>query len=353
MTRAHQHHVSIVVPFYNEGAGVEAFCNGILPVMAQLPQWRFEVICVDDGSSDDTLARLLAVQRDDERFQVLELSRNFGKEAALTAGLDATSGDAVVVIDADLQDPPELIVSMLARWEKGAEIVLARRTDRHCDSLLKRKTAQWFYRLHNLVSDIAIPPDVGDFRLMDRRVVDALRLLPERQRFMKGMFCWVGFQTVVIDYTRRPRAVGRSKFHGWKLWNLALEGITSFSTAPLRIWTYVGVACAALTALYALYTFARTLWWGIELPGYASLLLSVLFFGSLHLISLGLIGEYVGRIYVETKQRPIYLLRNRHVAGQRPSAERHASAGQRRSRHGLRLVHSQGLPSSHRPSVLP
>jgi glycosyltransferase involved in cell wall biosynthesis len=307
-----QKHLSIIVPFFNEGAGVEAFHKALLPVLAGILGYRVEIICVDDGSTDDSLQRLLALAGQNPQYKVIELSRNFGKEAALTAGLDAATGQAVVAIDADLQDPPFLIHQLIHMWENGADVVLARRADRSTDGLIKRKTAEWFYRLHNLVADIAIPQNVGDFRLMDRRVVDALKRLPERQRFMKGLFCWVGFKTVILDYDRAPRAVGTSKFPGWKLWNLAIEGITSFSTAPLRIWTYVGIASAALTALYAIAILLRTLFWGVDVPGYASLLVVILFFGSLQLISLGLVGEYIGRIYIESKQRPIYIVRNKY-----------------------------------------
>lgn len=299
--------ISIVVPFFNEGAGVEAFARAMEPVLAQLPL-PAEIVCVDDGSSDDTLSRLVALHVRDARYRVLQLSRNFGKEAALSAGLDAALGDAVVPIDADLQDPPELIIRMIELWQRGHKVVLARRSDRSSDNLFKRKTAELFYRLHNRVSDIEIPANVGDFRLMDRQVVEALRRLPERQRFMKGLFSWVGFDPVFIDYERATRAVGQSKFPGWKLWNFAIEGLTSFSTAPLRIWTYVGLATASVTAIYGLFIITRTLMLGVDVPGYASLLLAVLFFGSLQLISVGLLGEYIGRIYLESKQRPIYVV---------------------------------------------
>lgn len=304
--------LSIIVPFFNEGDGVEVFHKALGPVLAGILEYHVEIICVDDGSTDDTLERLLKLAGPNPQYKIIELSRNFGKEAALTAGLDAATGQAVVAIDADLQDPPSLLHQLIHMWENGADVVLARRADRSTDSLLKRTTAQWFYRLHNLVADIAIPQNVGDFRLMDRRVVEALKLLPERQRFMKGLFCWVGFKTVMLDYERAPRAVGTTKFPGWKLWNFAIEGITSFSTTPLRIWTYVGVVSAALTSIYALGVLVRTLVLGVELPGYASLLIAILFFGSLNLISLGLVGEYVGRIYIESKQRPIYIVRNKY-----------------------------------------
>ncbi|MGH8807150.1 MAG: glycosyltransferase family 2 protein [Noviherbaspirillum sp.] len=304
--------ISIVVPFYNEAEGISRFCSAIDNVIRSIPDLAFEIVCVDDGSADATLEKLLAVAASDDRFHVIELTRNFGKEAALTAGLDAARGDAVIPIDADLQDPPELIPVLIDEWRKGAEVVLARRADRGSDSFMKRKTAELFYCVHNRLSSVQIPQNVGDFRLMDRAAVDALKTLPERQRFMKGLFAWVGFKTVTIDYARHPRAAGKTKFSGWKLWNFALEGITSFSTAPLRIWTYIGGIGTLATFAYALFIILRTLIHGVDLPGYASLLVAILFFGSLQLISVGLLGEYIGRIYLETKQRPAYLVRKRY-----------------------------------------
>ncbi len=304
--------VSIIVPCYNESEGIEVFFHAILFILDGVPDIRFEIVCVDDGSRDDTLVKLLARVEHDKRFHVVELSRNFGKEAALTAGIDHTRGDAIIPIDADLQDPPELIPVLIAEWQKGAEVVLARRADRSTDSYIKRKTAALFYRFHNRVSSVKIPENVGDFRLIDRSVVDALKSLPERQRFMKGLFAWVGFRTVTVDYTRHARVMGKTKFSGWKLWNLALEGITSFSTAPLKIWTYIGILGATVTFCYASFIVLRTLIRGVEVPGYASLLVAVLFFGSLQLVSVGVLGEYIGRIYLETKQRPSYLVRRHH-----------------------------------------
>lgn len=323
--------LSIIVPFFNEGTGVEIFHKAMKCVVSSIVKYKVEIICVDDGSTDDTLARLRALTESSPHYKVIELSRNFGKEAALTAGLDASTGQAVIAMDADLQDPPSIIHRLLRVWENGAEVVLARRSDRSTDGFAKRKTAEWFYRIHNLVSDIAIPQNVGDFRLMDRRVVEALKQLPERQRFMKGIFCWVGFKTAVIDYERAERAAGSTKFRGWKLWNFAIEGITSFSTTPLRIWTYVGVTSAALTSVYALYVVMRTLIFGVELPGYASLLIAILFFGSINLISLGLLGEYIGRIYIESKQRPIYIVRN--VFNGNPAAKATTAGRPRKDRH--------------------
>jgi polyisoprenyl-phosphate glycosyltransferase len=290
--------LTLAVPFYNEAATIQAFADAILPVLDAVPDTQWEIVCVDDGSSDGTLLKLVALAQADKRFRVLEFSRNFGKEAARTAA-----------IDADLQDPPALIAQMVQEWRNGAEVVLARRTDRSSDGVMKRKTAAWFYKLHNRLSDTKIPENVGDFRLMDRVVVEALKQLPERQRFMKGLFAWVGFRTVTLDYTRAPRTAGETKFSGFALWNFALEGVTGFSTAPLKIWTYIGALCALGTLLYAIYIVTVTIVYGNRVPGYASLFVAITFFGSVQLISIGLLGEYIGRIYLETKQRPSYLIR--------------------------------------------
>lgn len=302
--------ISIVCPFYNEGQGVSAFYAAMTNAVVNLNDYNIEFVCIDDGSNDDTLARLVAIAEQDSRFRVIELSRNFGKEAALTAGLDAALGDAVIPIDADLQDPPALIGQLVAAWkDSGADVVLAKRRDRQSDSLAKRLSAAAFYDMHNWVSQIKIPANVGDCRLMTRVVVDALNQLPEKQRFMKGLFAWVGFKTVTVDYVREKRFAGTTKFSGWKLWNFALEGITSFSSLPLRIWTYVGILGALVTLSYGIFIVLRTLIHGVDVPGYASILVSILFFGSLQLIGLGMLGEYVGRIYMESKHRPTYLVR--------------------------------------------
>lgn len=310
--------VSLVVPFYNEGSGVAAFFETIGHALRSIDTVTFEIVCIDDGSKDDTLARLLEASRSDARVRIVELSRNFGKEAALTAGMDLAMGDAVIPMDADLQDPPELIVKMIEKWRDGADVVLARRTDRHTDSMAKRGTANLFYKIHNRVSHVEIPSNVGDFRLMNRASVDALKRLPERQRFMKGMFAWIGFRTEVVEYERPARAAGSSKFTGWKLWNFALEGFTSFSSAPLRIWSYVGLFGTLLTLAYLLFIVIRTMVYGSDVPGYASLLVSILFFGSLQLLSIGILGEYIGRIYMESKQRPVYVVRQVHGGHHEP-----------------------------------
>jgi glycosyltransferase involved in cell wall biosynthesis len=303
--------ISIIVPFYNEGEVVEFFYEQITRTADAIPELEFEFVCVNDGSRDDTLERLGRLVASDARVRVIDLSRNFGKEAALTAGLDESRGDAVIPMDADLQDPPELIPTLISHWKQGYEVVLAKRADRQSDSFLKRNTARLFYHLHNRISDTGIPENVGDFRLIDRAVVEALRMLPERRRFMKGLFAWVGFKTATIEYARAARVAGETKFSGWRLWNFALEGITSFSTMPLRVWTYLGTTFAVFGFSYALFIFLRVLVYGVDVPGFASLLIAVLFLGGIQLIGIGVIGEYIGRIYIESKQRPIYIVRNR------------------------------------------
>lgn len=311
-TKSIKHKVSIVTPFFNEESGVYLYYQKMTNVFLRAPAVDFEVLCVDDGSNDNTLMKLIELSIQDPRFKVIEFSRNFGKEAALTAGIDAASGDAVVPIDADLQDPPELILDMIYEWNNGAEVVLARRIDRSSDSFLKRKTAELFYRYNNKLSTISIPENVGDYRLMDRIVVDALKSLTEKHRFMKGLFAWVGFKTVTLEYVRQPRLIGETKFSGWKLWNFAIEGITSFSTLPLKLWTYIGVTMALISFIYSIFIIARTLILGVELPGYASLLAIILFLGSLQLVGLGILGEYLGRMFMESKNRPLYVVRKKY-----------------------------------------
>ncbi|MEI8054692.1 MAG: glycosyltransferase family 2 protein [bacterium] len=235
--------------------------------------------------------------------------RNFRKEAALTAGIDFATGDAVIPIDADLQDPPELIVTMLQKWEEGFEVVLAKRRKRLGDSWLKRNSANCFYKFHNWLADFKIPDNVGDFRLMDRAVVEALKKLSERQRFMKGLFAWIGFKSTIIEYDRSIRISGTTKWNKWKLWNFAIDGITSFSTLPLRIWSYLGFLLALFAFLYGSWIMLRTVISGVDLPGYASLFVAILFIGGVQLIGIGVLGEYLGRVYQETKQRPIYVVR--------------------------------------------
>lgn len=300
--------VSLVIPAYNEAEGIERTLAALAPVIAGLSH-PVEVVVVNDGSTDDTLDRVRAFPASGFDLVVVDLSRNFGKEAALSAGLELASGDAVIPLDADLQDPPELIPRMLELWRQGAEVVLAKRVDRSSDGWLKRNTASAFYRLMNRVSDVPIPENVGDFRLMDRCVVDTLLRLPENRRFMKGLFAWAGFRTAEIEYVRPARHAGESKFNILRLVNLAVEGITSFSTAPLRLATYVGFVVACLAFAYGAFIVLRTLIQGVDVPGYASLLSAVLFMSGLQLMALGVIGEYVGRTYLESKRRPAYVIR--------------------------------------------
>lgn len=318
--------LSLVVPFHNEEAALRAFFARVVPILESIPATHFEIVCVNDGSKDDTLAMLVVEARRDARIRVIDLTRNFGKEAALTAGIDEATGDAVIPIDADLQDPPELIPALVQRWREGAEVVLAQRVRRATDSYMKRITAAAYYRVHNCLSDLKIPENVGDFRLMDRAVINSLKQLPERHRFMKGLFAWVGYRTVIVPYEREARSAGHSKFSGWRLWNLALEGITSFSTMPLRSWTYIGGAIALGAFGYGAFIVARTLIFGIDVPGYASLLSVLLFLGGIQLIGLGVVGEYVGRIYDEAKGRPIYLVRRRY---QEAGQDRLSASGKR------------------------
>ncbi|MDH3473018.1 MAG: glycosyltransferase family 2 protein [Rhodospirillales bacterium] len=307
--------LSVVVPIYNEGPGIDRLFERLEPVLELITgtlRARYEIICVDDGSSDDTVGHLLAHRSRNPAIKIVGLSRNFGKDIALSAGLDHAGGAAVIPIDADLQDPPELIHDLFAQWMKGYDVVYATRTSRDGDSFLKRLTASFFYRIHNNLAEVGIPADTGDFRLMDRRVLDAIQRLPERNRFMKGIFAWVGFSQIGVAYRRENRAVGTSKWKYWRLWNFALDGITSSSTLPLRVWSYFGAFVSLCAFGYAAFLIGRTLLYGADVPGYASIMVVVLFLGGLQLLTLGIMGEYLGRAYMEVKQRPLYLITERH-----------------------------------------
>lgn len=303
--------VSLIVPVHNEEATIKPFLDAVRQAVEPLAQQgiTFDFIFINDGSRDKTLDRLIEEQAAEPRIRIIDLSRNFGKEAAMTAGLDACNSDAAIPIDCDLQDPPNVIPLLVEKWCEGYEVVLAKRADRSSDGFLKHRSASMFYRFHNLIASQKIPHDVGDFRLMDRQVLDALRTLPERRRFMKGLFAWVGFKTATVEYVRDARIAGTSKFSGWRLWNFALEGITSFSTLPLEIWTYVGAGISAFSFVYGAFTIIKTMVFGIDVPGYASLLVSMLFLGGIQLLGIGILGQYLGRVYSEIKQRPIYIVR--------------------------------------------
>ncbi len=318
--------LSVVAPAYNEAQGIEAFHRRVSAVLQALGL-RYEILYVNDGSKDDTLARLRALRAADPAVSIVDLSRNFGKEIALTAGLDHTRGRAVVVIDADLQDPPELIAAMVEKWREGYDVVYARRLRRDGETALKKATAAAFYRVMHRVGPVRVPRDTGDFRLMSRRVVEAVTSLRESHRFMKGLFAWVGFAQTEIAYVRDARHAGGSKWNYWKLWNLALEGITSFTVFPLKVASYIGLVVAALAFAYGAYIAARTLYLGVDVPGYASLLVAVLFMGGIQLLALGVIGEYLGRIFNETKRRPLYFVSSFEAAAPAaPGAKGFASA---------------------------
>ncbi len=297
---------SIVVPVFNEADGLGALHQRLCAVMEGLGSW--EVVYVNDGSRDASLLRLEALREADGRVAIVNLSRNFGKEIATTAGLDHARGAAVIVIDADLQDPPEVIPELVAGWHAGFDMVYAQRRARAGETWLKRATANLFYRLMANLGRVDMPRDTGDFRLMSRRVVTALRQIREQHRFMKGLFAWVGFPSMAVPYDRAARHSGTSKWGYWKLWNLALEGITSFTVLPLKVATYLGLFVALLSVAYAGVIVVKTLFLGNPVAGYPSLVTIVLFLGGVQLMTLGVIGEYLGRIFNETKQRPLYFV---------------------------------------------
>ncbi|ECR6769919.1 glycosyltransferase family 2 protein, partial [Salmonella enterica] len=295
--------ISLVVPVFNEEATIPIFYKTVREFEG-LKEHEVEIVFINDGSSDSTESIINALAVSDKLVVPLSFTRNFGKEPALFAGLDNATGEAVIPIDVDLQDPIDVIPKLIDRWLDGADMVLAKRTDRSTDGRLKRKSAEWFYKLHNKISNPKIEENVGDFRLMSREVVENIKLLPERNLFMKGVLSWVGGKIDVVEYSRAERVAGNSKFNGWKLWNLALEGITSFSTFPLRMWTYIGLAVASVSFIYGAWMILDKLLFGNSVPGYPSLLVSILFLGGVQLIGIGVLGEYIGRIYTEIKKRP-------------------------------------------------
>ncbi len=301
--------LSVVVPVLNEEETVALFVDAVAPVIERLGL-SYEIVFVDDGSTDGTAAALEAMIGRNPHLRLVKLTRNFGKEAAMTAGLEWAGGAAVIPMDVDLQDPPELIAEFVRLWREGFEVVYGQRVDRSADTGTKRASAGLFYRAFNAIADRPIEPNVGDYRLMARPAVEATLLLRERNRFMKGLFAWVGFRTAAVPYARPERQAGTTKFNYWKLWNFALDGITSFSTLPLKIWTYIGIGVAGIAIAYTAVIFLRTLIFGVDVPGYASIMVVMLCLGAVQLVSLGILGEYVGRLYVETKQRPIYLVRD-------------------------------------------
>ena len=302
--------ISLVVPVFNEEATIPIFFF-IVREFEGLHQHEVEIVFINDGSKDATESIINELAVADPLVVSLSFTRNFGKESALFAGLDHATGEAIIPIDVDLQDPIEVIPHLIEKWQAGADMVLAKRSDRSTDSRLKRKSAEWFYKLHNKISNPQIEENVGDFRLMSREVVENIKLMPERNLFMKGVLSWVGGRTDVVEYARAERVAGSTKFNGWKLWNLALEGITSFSTFPLRMWTYIGLFIACISFTYGSWMIIDKLIFGNNVPGYPSILVSILFLGGIQLIGIGVLGEYIGRIYIEVKQRPKYVLKGK------------------------------------------
>ncbi|MBD1898846.1 glycosyltransferase family 2 protein [Trichocoleus sp. DQ-A3] len=316
--------LSVVVPLYNEEDNIDYLFERLLSVLETV-NTTYEIVCVNDGSKDNTLKCLIEHHYRNPAIKVVNLSRNFGKEVALSAGLDYAAGAAVIPIDADLQDPPELIKELVDKWREGYDVVYATRRSRD-EGWLKNSTAKAFYQIIGKMSRVPIPRNTGDFRLLDRRVVEAIKLLPERTRFMKGLFAWVGFKQTSVLFDRPPRYKGTTTWNYWRLWNFALDGITSFSFLPLKVWSYVGVTISFLSFIYASFLFFRTLIYGIDLPGYASIMVAVLFLGGIQLITLGIIGEYLGRVYEEVKGRPLYLVREAYgFKSQELTEKRHKS----------------------------
>ena len=319
--------ISVVVPVFNESESIATFHAAVRPVLDEL-KTATEIIFVNDGSTDATLDRLLELCDRHDNVVVIDLSRNFGKEAALTAGLAEARGDAAVIMDIDLQDPPSLIPEMVAEWRKGADMVVALRVDRSSDKLVKRLSARWFYRIFNAVSDTPLQEGAGDFRLMDQRVVAAFLQLGERARFNKGLFAWLGFHKAFVEYARPTASRRGSRWSPAALFRFAFDGIFSFTSVPIKVWSLIGAMVALASMAYGLYLVQRTMIWGIDVPGYASTIVAVLFLGGLNLFTAGLLGEYIGRILIETKQRPLYLVRERYRSREKAPRGAGSSAGQ-------------------------
>jgi glycosyltransferase involved in cell wall biosynthesis len=302
--------VSLIVPVLNEELAIPIFLERVKPVIARLADLdtRLELVFVDDGSQDRTIDRIAEARGNDVRVKLVKLSRNFGKDSALAAGLAHAGGDAIIPVDVDLQDPPDLIPLMVEAWKKGAKVVEARRRSRGTDSFFKRTSSRLFYKVFNTLSDYPLRADVGDFRLFDRQVVDILNTMPERVRFMKGMFAWVGFAPVTIEYDRPARSAGKSRWKVWSLWNFALDGITGSTTLPLRAWTYIGFTIALIALALVVRLLVITMVYGIDVPGYASLMVVTLLLGASNLVAVGILGEYLGRVSIEVRQRPVYII---------------------------------------------
>lgn len=306
----HSSHLSVVIPFYNETENVAPLFERLLPTLNDVSQ-SWEVICVDDGSQDDTHAALLEQRAKDARVRILKLSRNFGKEAAVSAGLQASSGTQILLMDGDLQHPPETLKEMMELQTGGIDVVYGLRRSRKTEGRLRSTLSSAFYHMFSGTSDVRIPADAGDFRLMSRRVVDALNGLPEQKRFMKGLYAWVGFSQQAVLYDVEERRSGKSKWSISQLFGYAWNGVVSFSAAPLRMWSVIGICIAALAVAYAIWVIIETLVYGRDVPGYATLVVAIFFLGGLQLLSIGVLGEYIARIFAETKQRPLFIIEER------------------------------------------
>ena len=313
--------LSVIVPMHNEAANLVPLLDRLIPVLEAIDP-RFEILFVDDGSRDDSFELVRQLYAKEPRLRAIALSRNFGKEVALAAGLAHARGRAVVLMDGDRQHPPELINAFVAKWREGFHMVYGVRRDRETDSALRRWFSDGFYHLFAALSPTQLPRGAGDFRLLDRKAVDALNLIRERTRFTKGLYSWIGFKAVGVEFDVEERADGGgSRWNARRLFSFALDGITAFSTLPLRVWSYVGVVISAFALLLALYFIAETLIWGIAVPGFPSLIVSVMFFAGVQLITLGVLGEYIGRIFVEVKQRPLFLVSDEIGSAQPISVE--------------------------------
>jgi glycosyltransferase involved in cell wall biosynthesis len=300
--------LSVIVPVFNEEESIPLFVKEIRELPDIYEKYKIEIIFINDGSTDNTSDIIREIQKQDENIILINFSRNFGKESALFAGLEYASGEAVIPMDVDLQDPVSIIPEMINLWQQGADVVLAKRTDRSTDGFMKKLCANGYYTVHNLLSKDKIQHNAGDYRLMSRKTVNRIISLPENTLFMKGLMSWVGGKMAVVEYNRPPRKNGISKFNVWRLWNFALDGITSFSTLPLRIWTYIGLIISTISSLYGIWIIVSKLIWGNDVPGYSSLMVAILFLGGIQLIGIGVMGEYIGRIFIESKQRPKYII---------------------------------------------
>lgn len=311
--------VSVIIPCYNEQSNIRPLYEALTRLFESHPQYAWEVVMINDGSQDETLSEIRRLRQHDARICYVDLSRNFGKERAMLAGFDYATGDCAAIIDADLQHPPMVIGQMLELWEQGYQDVYAQRQTRGRESFMRKHLTRLYYRILQRMADTEVLTNVGDFRLLDRRCIDALRQLRETQRYTKGLYCWIGFRKTFVPFTTDDRRQGHSSFNTWKLFNLAVEGITSYSTAPLRMATVMGTVISLLAFVYMIVVLMKTIIVGEPVPGYPTLICVILLLGGLQLLSIGIIGEYLSRIFHETKQRPVYIV-NELAVNERPSA---------------------------------